>query len=73
MDKRTNCPNCAAPLKDGRCEYCGTQVEPPRRALVGENFGSFLEITADKIQIGVLNVEAAKSAERYRKIVVNQS
>jgi uncharacterized Zn finger protein (UPF0148 family) len=22
--KPTNCPNCGAPLKDGRCEYCGT-------------------------------------------------
>lgn len=22
----TNCPNCAAPLKDGKCHYCGTHV-----------------------------------------------
>lgn len=22
----TNCPNCAAPLKDGKCPYCGTHV-----------------------------------------------
>ena len=22
----TNCPNCAAPLKDGNCPYCGTHV-----------------------------------------------
>ena len=22
--KPTNCPNCGAPLKDGKCEYCGT-------------------------------------------------
>lgn len=22
----TNCPNCAAPLKDGKCTYCGTHV-----------------------------------------------
>ena len=22
----TNCPNCAAPLKGGRCEYCGTEL-----------------------------------------------
>ena len=35
----TNCPNCAAPLKGGHCEYCGTQVEPPRRVLVAENAG----------------------------------
>lgn len=22
----TNCPNCGAPLKDGKCEYCNTHV-----------------------------------------------
>lgn len=22
----TNCPNCGAPLKDGKCEYCSTHV-----------------------------------------------
>lgn len=22
----TNCPNCAAPLVDGKCTYCGTHV-----------------------------------------------
>lgn len=22
----TNCPNCGAPLKNGKCEYCGTEV-----------------------------------------------
>ena len=22
----TNCPNCAAPLHNGRCEYCKTEV-----------------------------------------------
>jgi len=22
----TNCPNCGAPLKDGKCLYCDTQV-----------------------------------------------
>lgn len=22
--KPTNCPNCGAPLKGGKCEYCGT-------------------------------------------------
>ena len=35
----TNCPNCAAPLKGGRCEYCGTQVEQPRLVFVEENAG----------------------------------
>lgn len=22
----TNCPNCGAPLHNGNCEYCGTEV-----------------------------------------------
>lgn len=70
----TNCPNCAAPLKGGKCEYCGTQVEPPRRALVGENCGSFIEITADRIQMGCVIMEHMGNREKgHRKIVVNQS
>lgn len=24
QEHKTNCPNCGAPLKDGKCEYCGT-------------------------------------------------
>lgn len=24
QENKTNCPNCGAPLKDGKCEYCGT-------------------------------------------------
>ena len=24
--KPTNCPNCGAPLHNGKCEYCGTEV-----------------------------------------------
>lgn len=70
----TNCPNCAAPLKGGKCEYCGTQVDPPRRFVVGENCGSFIEITADRIQIGAAIMEhMGNRGKEYRKIVVNQS
>jgi hypothetical protein len=25
-DIPTNCPNCGAPLKMGKCEYCGTEI-----------------------------------------------
>lgn len=25
----TNCPNCGAPIKGSRCEYCGTWFESP--------------------------------------------
>lgn len=27
----TNCKNCGAPLHGGKCEYCGTEYEAPRR------------------------------------------
>ena len=63
----TNCPNCAAPLKGGKCEYCGTQVDPPRRVLVPESH-SYITMSVDKIQIGLVNM-----GNEYRKIVVNQS
>ena len=23
---KTNCPNCGAPLENGKCSYCGTKV-----------------------------------------------
>lgn len=28
---RTNCNNCGAVLKSGRCEYCGTVWETPEQ------------------------------------------
>ena len=69
----TNCPNCAAPLKGGRCGYCGTQVEQPRRVLVPESH-SYITMDAHKIQIGVVNMaDMEKAREIYHKIVVNQS
>lgn len=30
--KPTNCPNCGAPLKGGKCEYCGTEITPTTSA-----------------------------------------
>ena len=63
----TNCPNCAAPLKGGRCEYCGTQVEPPRRVIVPESH-SYIRMDAAKIEIGVVNMGG-----KYREIEINQS
>ena len=46
MTERTNCKNCGAPLKDGRCKYCGTEYKP--------QIYSMMEVTADWIKIGVL-------------------
>lgn len=39
----TNCPNCGAPLKDGKCEYCGTEVTVKTPA-------SEIILTADSIR-----------------------
>lgn len=40
---RMNCRNCGAPMKNGRCEYCGTQVE--------RNVSSTLVVTGDAIRL----------------------
>lgn len=40
----TNCPNCGAPLKNGTCEYCGTQEEKSKA-------GARMVITSDRIEI----------------------
>lgn len=45
MTEKTNCPNCGAPLKDGCCQYCGTEYKT--------QIHSMIEITADCIKIGV--------------------
>ena len=26
----TNCPNCGAPIEDGKCPYCGTKFLKPK-------------------------------------------
>ena len=42
-ESETNCPNCGAPLKSGKCEYCGTEKEQkPKTRLL---------ITADSITV----------------------
>ena len=30
---KTNCPNCGAPLADGKCEYCGTESREKKKEL----------------------------------------
>lgn len=36
---KNNCPNCGAPIKGGRCEYCGTEFV---QELEGEDLAKFL-------------------------------
>ena len=38
-----NCENCGAPLKNGKCEYCGTEQE--------KTVESSIVITADHIEM----------------------
>lgn len=33
--KPTNCPNCGAPLKGGKCEYCGTETQNMSKSDIG--------------------------------------
>ena len=47
----TNCPNCGAPIKTGKCPYCGTTfVEPNIMAVYADNrvFMSFEVFDADE-------------------------
>ena len=32
-EKKTNCPNCGAPLADSRCNYCGTEYRAKQKEL----------------------------------------
>lgn len=61
----TNCKNCGAPLKGGRCEYCGTEKPEP------QYFGSFLKITADCIQFGAIAGEIEKQQRRNIRVYQN--
>lgn len=50
MVKSTNCPNCGAPIKTGKCPYCGTIfVDPNIMAVYADNrvFMSFEVFDAD--------------------------
>ena len=45
-ENRTNCPNCGAPLKDGICQYCGTEK--------AKNVESYITIDSNSIRVGVI-------------------
>lgn len=34
--KPCNCPNCGAPITSYICEYCGTELEKPKKVLTDE-------------------------------------
>lgn len=30
-ENKTNCPNCGAPLEEGKCKYCGTECRARKK------------------------------------------
>lgn len=61
-EEAKNCRNCGAPLNElGDCEYCGTKSQVKT--------GSYIELTADHIYMGVIDREIMQAAERHRKAV----
>ena len=52
----TNCRNCGAPIKENRCEYCGTEYHAEKEG--------YVHITADSIKIGVLVADRMGRRER---------
>lgn len=74
----TNCPNCGAPIKGSRCEYCGTQFHQdydmrlPQINIIREDrpcdvLGATTIIPRDWIQHGSIPEET----EQVSKIAIN--
>ena len=57
-----NCPNCGAPMKGGRCEYCGTEMER-----TGE---SYVVIDSESIRFGVIIPENYQRRKIERGIYI---
>ena len=60
---RTNCNNCGAVLKDGKCEYCGTQWFTPGFRL-GEH-GFVTEATFTQSAEPIDNTRHGDTWERF--------
>lgn len=53
-----NCPNCGAPMKGSRCEYCGTEIAQNHsiKQLPGgliELYGRKFYLTLDRIETSI--------------------
>lgn len=55
---RMNCRNCGAPMKNGRCEYCGTQAD--------RNVQSTLVMTCDGIRLTTVVVDAMEDEKTWK-------
>lgn len=59
--RETNCKNCGAPLKSGKCEYCGT--EHFEEAMTE----SYISVTMNEIRIGTVVKEACERMARNER------
>ena len=48
--KSTNCPNCGAPLKGGKCEYCGTETQNMSKSDIGNYLNGDYKSCKEEIQ-----------------------
>ena len=76
----TNCPNCGAPAKGSRCEYCGTPLERETVAYYADNrivmeldvqAQEKLENMASRVRQLTANlrgIPAREAAEEFRRL-----
>ena len=61
--KQTNCPNCGAVLKNGKCEYCGTETQNMSKSDIGNYLNGGYKQYQNKEQIQSLIEKCEKSIE----------
>lgn len=76
----TNCPNCGAPAKGSRCEYCGTPLERETVAYYGDNrivmelavqATEMLEAVASwvpQLTVNLREIPAREAVEEFRRL-----
>lgn len=48
--KQTNCPNCGAVLKGGKCEYCGTETQNMSKSDIGNYLNGDFKSCKEELQ-----------------------
>lgn len=48
-ENKSNCPNCGAPLSDGKCKYCGTEYGAKQKELKYFYWGREIEHPTDEM------------------------
>ena len=61
--KQTNCPNCGAVLKGGKCEYCGTETQNMSTSDIGNYLNGGYKQYQNKEEIQNLIDRCEKSIE----------